>query len=95
MMHTNSIDWLNNPKKSIIIPLPTKLASIPIVFAYPGATHDFLDGFIDKYRGIIVVAYGSGNVSENMYYSIKRVIEHNMKVVLVTNCKYGGVFAGI
>jgi L-asparaginase/Glu-tRNA(Gln) amidotransferase subunit D len=35
MMHTNRIDWLNNPKKSSIIPMPDKmeqLESIPIGF---------------------------------------------------------------
>lgn len=93
MMHTNRVDWLNNPKKSLIIPLPKTLESIPVVYAYPGATADYLDGFINKYKGIVVVAYGSGNVSENMYDAIKNVIENRVKVVLVTNCKYGGVYA--
>jgi len=37
--------------------------------AFPGATKDYLDGFIGKYKGIVIVAYGSGNVSENMYYA--------------------------
>ena len=76
-----------------MIPLPEKLASIPIVFSFPGATLDYLDGFINKYIGIVVVAYGSGNVSENMYHAIKNVTENGLKVVLVTNCKYGGVFS--
>ena len=61
--------------------------------AFPGATKDYLDGFIGKYTGIVIVAYGSGKVSENMYYAIKNVIENGVKVVLVTNCKYGGVFS--
>jgi len=72
--------------------LPEKLESIPIVYAFPGATKDYLDGFINKYKGVVVVAYGSGNVSENMYYAIKSVIDNGLKVVLVTNCKYGGVY---
>ncbi len=91
MMHTNRIDWLNNPKKSKIIPLPEKLASVPIVYAFPGATEDLLIGFVGKIKGVVVVAYGSGNVSENMYYAIKNVIEKGLYVVLVTNCKYGGM----
>lgn len=28
-----------------------------------------------------------------MYQAIKNVIENEVKVVLVTNCKYGGVYA--
>lgn len=60
------------------------------MYAYPGALESFLDSFIGKYKGIIVVAYGSGNVSVNMYTAIKKIIENGLKVVLVTNCKYGG-----
>ena len=58
MMHTNRIDWLNNPKKSIIISLPKKLARVPIVHAFPGATEELLDGFINKYAGVVIIAYG-------------------------------------
>jgi L-asparaginase len=61
MMHTNRIDWLNNPKKSSIIPLPDsldKLVSVPIVYAFPGATKDCLDGYISTFKAIVVVAYG-------------------------------------
>lgn len=97
MMHTSRIDWLNNPKKSIVIPLPDELESVlsvPIIFAYPGATVNFLDGFIEnKFKAIVVVAYGSGNVNDNTYYAIKKVTEHGLKVVLVSNCKYGGIYA--
>lgn len=92
MMHTNRIDWLNNPRKSVIIPLPKKLANVPMVYAYPGASSDFLDSFIGRFKGLVVIAYGSGNVSVKMYEAIKKVIENNMKIVLVTNCKYGGVY---
>ena len=97
MMHTSRIDWLNNPKKSLCIPLPDRLESVlsvPIIYAFPGATSDLLDGFIlNQVRALIVVAYGSGNVNENMYYAIKKATEHSIRVVLVTNCKYGGVYA--
>ncbi len=64
MMHTNRIDWLNNPKKSSIIPLPDrldKLVPVPIVYAFPGATNDCLDGYIDRFKAIVVVAYGRYN----------------------------------
>ena len=92
MMHTNRIDWRNNPRKSSIIPLPEELESIPIVYAYPGATENLLDGFIGTFKGVVIVGYGSGNVSVNMYNAIKKIIQHGLKVVLVTNCKYGGIF---
>jgi L-asparaginase len=96
MMHPNRIDWLNNPKKSTIIPMPQSLASIPIVFAFPGATEDCLEGYSGKsFNGIIIVAYGSGNVSENMYKAISKLIQNGIKIVLVSNCKYGGVYSEV
>jgi L-asparaginase/Glu-tRNA(Gln) amidotransferase subunit D len=58
MMHTNRIDWRNNPKKSSVIPVPDKLASVPIVYAYPGAEESLLDGFIGKHEGVVIVSYG-------------------------------------
>jgi L-asparaginase len=92
-MHTNRIDWRNNPKKSSVIPLPDHLESVPIVYAYPGATENNLDGYIGKFLAVVVVSYGSGNVSIKMYTAIKKALENGLKVVLVTNCKYGGIYA--
>lgn len=37
--------------------------------------------------GIVIVGYGTGNVSEPMYYAIQKAIKNGLKVVLVTNCK--------
>lgn len=63
---------------------------MPIINAYPGASECLLDGFIGKIKGLVVVAYGSGNTSVEMYKAIKKVIENGIMVVLVTNCRYGG-----
>ena len=94
IMHSNRIIWLNNQKKSIIIPLPVKLHPVPIVQAFPGATENCLDGFLNtNFKCIVVVAYGCGNVNEAMHSAIENVINKGLQVVLVTNCKYGGVFS--
>ena len=94
-MRPNRIDWLQTPHICKLVPLPDEMpASIPIVYSFPGATADCLDGFVDKFKAIVVVAYGSGNVNENMYLAIKKLIKtYGIKVVLVSNCKYGGVYA--
>ena len=54
---------------------------------------DCLNGFVGKFKGIVVVSYGSGNVNECMYNAIAKVIKEGLKVVLVTNCKYGGIYS--
>ena len=93
MTRPNRIDWLNNPKRSTIIPLPEKLQAVPIVYAFPGATEDCLNGYVDlKFKALVIVAYGSGNVNENMFKAIHSVIKQGLKVIMVTNCKYGGVY---
>jgi L-asparaginase/Glu-tRNA(Gln) amidotransferase subunit D len=37
--------------------------------------------------GVVIVGYGTGNVSEPMYYAIQKAIKSGLKVILVTNCK--------
>ena len=91
MTHINRIQWLNKSNRSTIIPLPNKLEPIPIVYAFPGATEECLNSYINKFKGLVVVGYGSGNVSNQMYYAIEKAIKNKVKVVLVTNCKFGGV----
>ena len=57
-------------------------------------SYDCLNGYVDGgFKGIVLVAYGSGNVNEAMYNAIAKVIGHGLKVVLVTNCKYGGIYS--
>lgn len=92
MMHIHSIAWYNKTVKSYIIPLPNRLESVPILYAYPGVTEDYLDGFLGgQFKGLVIVGYGSGNVCDNMYFAIKKATEKGVKVVLVTNCKFGGI----
>lgn len=39
------------------------------------------------------MSYGSGNVNESMFLAIKKAVEHKVRVILVTNCKYGGIYS--
>ena len=63
------------------------------MYAFPGATVDCLNEYVEnKFKAIVIVGYGSGNVNECMYNAISKVIKEGLKVVLVTNCKYGGIY---
>lgn len=99
MMHGDKIDWRKSLKRPVLIPLPNKFEPIPIVCAYPGAPDYLLDVFLNKnFKAIVIIAYGCGNVSEDLYHSIKKAIELGIKVVLVTKCQFGGVnpeYAGL
>jgi L-asparaginase len=94
MMHlnvNNNVVWLNKTTRCGHIPMPQKLEAVPVVYAYPGAGETYLEGYIGKFKGLIVIGYGSGNVSDNMYYAIKRAVQNGLKIVLTTNCKFGGI----
>ena len=71
--------------------MPDNLEPVPIVYAYPGADANFIDGYIGKFKAVVVIGYGSGNVSDNMYYAIKSAIQGGIKVIMTTNCKFGGI----
>lgn len=92
MMHGDRIDWRKSLKRPVLIPLPNKLEPIPIICAYPGAPDYLLDVFLNKtFKAVIIIAYGCGNVSDDLYYSIKKAIDFGLKVILVTKCKFGGI----
>lgn len=92
MIHGDNIDWRKVLKRPLVIPLPNKLESIPIICAYPGAPDYLLDVFLNpNFKAFVIIGYGSGNVSEDLYFSIKKAIEFGIKVILVTKCQFGGV----
>lgn len=96
IIHYDKINWLNNPPRSEIITIPQDLQSVPIIYAHPGATSNYLDGYLGRFKSIIVVGYGCGNVSEHMYNAISNVMNNcdqskKISVILVTNCRYGGI----
>ena len=54
---------------------------------------EYLNFVIDKgYGGIVIEALGRGNVPPKMVNGIKRAIENNIPVVVVSRCFEGRVF---
>ncbi|MBE6048762.1 MAG: asparaginase [Clostridium sp.] len=58
-----------------------------------GMNSDFIDFAIDNgYEGIVIEALGRGNIPPEMVPGVKRAIEKNIPVVVVSRCFEGRVF---
>ncbi len=65
---------------------------VALVKAVPGMESDILDFYIGSgYKGIVVEALGRGNLPPQMVPGIKRAIEANIPVVMVSRCPTGRV----
>jgi L-asparaginase len=68
--------------------LPTRVALIPMVVGDQGA---ILDLARPSHDGVVVVAFGSGNVPPGAVPAIRRWIDQGKPVVLATRCPLGQV----
>lgn len=90
--NNNVIFYRKGPKgKHILIDkLNSKVAMIKCV---AGMNEDFINFAIDKgYKGIVIEAMGRGNIPPEMVDGVKRAINNNIPVVVVSRCFEGRVF---
>lgn len=58
----------------------------------PGMDSDIIDFYIDNdYKGIVIEALGRGNIPPEMVPGIKKAIEKNIPIVMVSRCPTGRV----
>lgn len=66
---------------------------VALIKCSAGCNSEFIDFAIDKgYSGIVVEALGRGNVPPTMVDGIKRALNNNIPVVIVSRCFEGRVF---
>lgn len=57
-----------------------------------GMESDIIDFYIDSgYKGIVLEALGRGNIPPQMIPGVKRAIDHNIPIVIVSRCHTGRV----
>lgn len=67
-------------------------SKVALVKCASGISSDIIDFYIDNgYKGIVLEAMGRGNVPPNLTSSIKRAIDNNIAVVMVSRCHTGRV----
>lgn len=90
--NNNVIFYRKGPKGKYILidKLNSKVAMIKCV---AGMNEDFINFVVDKgYKGIVIEAMGRGNIPPEMVDGVKRAINNNIPVVVVSRCFEGRVF---
>lgn len=65
---------------------------VALIKSVPGMESDILDFYIDSnYKGIVIESLGRGNLPPAMLTGIKRAINNNIPVVMVSRCPTGRV----
>lgn len=65
---------------------------VALIKTVPGMNSDIIDFYIDtNYKGIVIESLGRGNVPPTMIHGIKRAIDSNIPVVMVSRCPTGRV----
>ena len=68
-------------------------AKVALIKCASGMDSTFIDYVIDNgYEGIVIEALGRGNIPPQMVPGVKRAIENNIPVVVVSRCFEGRVF---
>ncbi|SFU54705.1 L-asparaginase [Clostridium sp. DSM 8431] len=68
-------------------------SDVALIKCAAGMDSDFINYVIDKgYKGIVIEALGRGNIPPQMVEGVKRAIDKNIPVVIVSRCFEGRVF---
>lgn len=84
--------YRNSTHISNYIPTNTFENQVYLIKVTSGMDGDLIDYFINKgAKGIVIEAFGRGNVPPMMISSINKAISKNIKIVLVSRCPSGRV----
>ncbi len=84
--------YRNSTNNSIHIPTNTLENKVYLIKVASGMDGDLIDYYINKgAKGIVIEAFGRGNVPPMMVNSIKQAIARNIKIILVSRCPSGRV----
>lgn len=65
---------------------------VGLVYTYPGITNEIIDFYVDKkYKGIVISGTGLGHTPTYIFDSVKRAIEEDVILIMVTQCINGFV----
>ena len=84
--------YYNKPLRRFKLPLPNKLAKVDVLTMFTGSDGKYIryaaDNGID---GLVVVAFGRGNVNKEVYEAMEYAIKKGVYVVIATRVYYGSV----
>lgn len=82
--------WHRKPEPSVKLGIPARLANIAICKVFTGMSSRFLECFLDEItEGIVIEAFGRGNVPPELVPTIHKIIARKIPVVVTSRCLFG------
>jgi L-asparaginase len=89
----NKLMKFHDVAKTVKVDLPKTLVKVPLFNTYPGDDGSSIKHAVDDgVKGIAVAGLGAGNVSKEVFGSIKYALSKNVPVVIGTRVYEGGVY---
>lgn len=93
IVDNNRVIFYRKNPESIHMKIEDVDKNVALIKCSAGCDSEFIDFAIDRgYSGIVVEALGRGNVPPTMVDGIKRAVNNNIPVVIVSRCFEGRVF---
>ncbi|MGN0144557.1 MAG: asparaginase, partial [Clostridium sp.] len=93
IVDNNKVIFYRNKPQSIHMDIKSVEKDVAIIKCSAGSDSRFIDFSIEQgYKGIVIEALGRGNVPPSMVDGIKRAIDKDIPVVVVSRCFEGRVF---
>ncbi len=93
IVDNNKVLFYRKTKKHKVYYVESINDEVALIKCVAGMGSDYINYFIDKgYKGIVIEALGRGNVPPSMVFGIKRALNNNIPVVIVSRCFEGRVY---
>ncbi|WP_291651924.1 asparaginase [Clostridium sp.] len=93
IVDNNKVLFYRNTKKHSVYHVENIIDKVALIKCVAGIGSDYINYFIDnEYKGIVIEALGRGNVPPTMVDGIKRALDKNIPVVIVSRCFEGRVY---
>lgn len=69
--------------------IPDFNSDIIVISVTPGLNASYLEGFLDRYKGIILKGFGPGNIPTSLLSFLKKAKEREIPVVITSQCQKG------
>lgn len=93
IVDNNKVLFYRNAPKTNTYKVEELQGEVALIKCVAGMDSSYIDFVIDKgHKGIVIEAMGRGNVPPKMVSGIKRALDNNIPVVVVSRCFEGRVF---
>ncbi|HOO60021.1 MAG TPA: asparaginase [Candidatus Mcinerneyibacteriales bacterium] len=93
LVDNDQVTFYYKPYKRIKIRSPKVEEKVALIKAYAGMSSDLIDAAVTMgYKGLVIEAFGRGNLPDWIVPSLERAIQSGVTVVISSRCYMGRVF---